>query len=139
MAAARRPSARWCRVYRFDTEDEAVRLANDDDVRAQRRGVDPGHAHAAGRCRAAARRHGQHQRGLRARRGAATDAPMGGMGDSGLGRRHGAEGLLKYTEAQTVAIQRLLLRPPPAGLHRRAAGWTDRARSAVLRAGADAR
>jgi uncharacterized protein (DUF2461 family) len=24
------------------------------------------------------------------------------MGDSGLGRRHGAEGLLKYTEAQTV-------------------------------------
>ncbi|MCU0264696.1 MAG: succinic semialdehyde dehydrogenase [Actinomycetia bacterium] len=35
------------------------------------------------------------------------DAPMGGMGDSGLGRRHGAEGLLKYTEAQTVAVQRL--------------------------------
>jgi succinate-semialdehyde dehydrogenase / glutarate-semialdehyde dehydrogenase len=35
------------------------------------------------------------------------DAPMGGMGDSGLGRRHGAEGLLKYTEAQTVAHQRL--------------------------------
>ncbi|GIJ00509.1 succinate-semialdehyde dehydrogenase/glutarate-semialdehyde dehydrogenase [Sediminihabitans luteus] len=33
------------------------------------------------------------------------DAPMGGMGDSGLGRRHGAEGLLKYTEAQTVAVQ----------------------------------
>ncbi|MYS16012.1 aldehyde dehydrogenase family protein, partial [Streptomyces sp. SID4982] len=31
------------------------------------------------------------------------DAPMGGMGDSGLGRRHGAEGILKYTEAQTVA------------------------------------
>jgi succinate-semialdehyde dehydrogenase/glutarate-semialdehyde dehydrogenase len=36
------------------------------------------------------------------------DAPMGGMGDSGLGRRHGREGLLKYTEAQTVAVQRLL-------------------------------
>jgi succinate-semialdehyde dehydrogenase/glutarate-semialdehyde dehydrogenase len=35
------------------------------------------------------------------------DAPMGGMGDSGLGRRHGSEGLLKYTEAQTVALQRL--------------------------------
>jgi succinate-semialdehyde dehydrogenase/glutarate-semialdehyde dehydrogenase len=39
---------------------------------------------------------------------ASLDAPMGGMGDSGLGRRHGAEGLLKYTEAQTVAHQRLL-------------------------------
>ena len=28
---------------------------------------------------------------------------MGGMGDSGLGRRHGSEGILSYTEAQTVA------------------------------------
>ncbi|GGC54366.1 succinate-semialdehyde dehydrogenase (NADP(+)) [Hoyosella rhizosphaerae] len=37
-----------------------------------------------------------------------TDAPMGGMGTSGMGRRHGSEGLLKYTEAQTVATQRLI-------------------------------
>ena len=44
------------------------------------------------------------------------DAPMGGMGDSGLGRRHGAEGLLKYTEAQTVAQQRLLGFTPPKGV-----------------------
>ena len=36
---------------------------------------------------------------------ASVDAPMGGMGDSGIGRRHGEEGLLKYTEAQTVAVQ----------------------------------
>jgi succinate-semialdehyde dehydrogenase/glutarate-semialdehyde dehydrogenase len=35
------------------------------------------------------------------------DAPMGGMEDSGLGRRHGQEGLLKYTESQTVATQRV--------------------------------
>jgi succinate-semialdehyde dehydrogenase / glutarate-semialdehyde dehydrogenase len=35
----------------------------------------------------------------------AYDAPMGGMKDSGVGRRHGAEGLLRYTEAQTVASQ----------------------------------
>ncbi|MBR7743625.1 succinate-semialdehyde dehydrogenase (NADP(+)) [Phycicoccus sp. BSK3Z-2] len=33
-------------------------------------------------------------------------APMGGMKASGLGRRHGREGLLKYTESQTVAVQR---------------------------------
>lgn len=33
-------------------------------------------------------------------------APMGGRGDSGLGRRHGAEGLLRFTEAQTIAVQR---------------------------------
>jgi succinate-semialdehyde dehydrogenase/glutarate-semialdehyde dehydrogenase len=30
------------------------------------------------------------------------------MKDSGLGRRHGAEGIRKYTEAQTVTVQRLL-------------------------------
>ncbi|WP_444970571.1 succinic semialdehyde dehydrogenase [Streptomyces sp. SAI-25] len=42
------------------------------------------------------------------------DAPMGGMGDSGLGRRHGAEGILKYTEPQTVAHQRIQGFTPPA-------------------------
>ncbi|HKN55704.1 MAG TPA: succinic semialdehyde dehydrogenase [Amycolatopsis sp.] len=39
--------------------------------------------------------------------------PMGGMKESGVGRRNGAEGLLKYTEAQAIAVQRgLALRPP---------------------------
>jgi aldehyde dehydrogenase (NAD+)/succinate-semialdehyde dehydrogenase/glutarate-semialdehyde dehydrogenase len=33
------------------------------------------------------------------------DAPMGGMKASGLGRRHGPGGLLKFTEAQTVSVQ----------------------------------
>ncbi|MFI7872345.1 succinic semialdehyde dehydrogenase [Streptomyces salinarius] len=42
------------------------------------------------------------------------DAPMGGMGDSGLGRRHGADGILKYTEPQTVAHQRIQGFTPPA-------------------------
>jgi succinate-semialdehyde dehydrogenase/glutarate-semialdehyde dehydrogenase len=37
-----------------------------------------------------------------------TGAPMGGMKASGLGRRHGAEGLMKYTESQTVSVQRLI-------------------------------
>ncbi len=38
---------------------------------------------------------------------ASVDAPIGGMGISGLGgRRHGSEGLLKYTETQTIAAQR---------------------------------
>jgi succinate-semialdehyde dehydrogenase/glutarate-semialdehyde dehydrogenase len=42
------------------------------------------------------------------------DAPMGGMKDSGLGRRHGAVGIRKYTEEQTISVQRLLpLAPPP--------------------------
>ena len=37
---------------------------------------------------------------------ASLDAPMGGMKDSGVGRRHGREGILKYTEPQTIAVQR---------------------------------
>ncbi|HEX2125748.1 MAG TPA: aldehyde dehydrogenase family protein, partial [Thermoleophilaceae bacterium] len=42
------------------------------------------------------------------------DAPMGGMKDSGLGRRHGADGILKYTESQTVSVQRgVPIAPPP--------------------------
>lgn len=40
-------------------------------------------------------------------------APMGGMGDSGVGRRHGPDGLLRYTETQTVAAQKRAL-PYPA-------------------------
>lgn len=46
----------------------------------------------------------------------ATAAPMGGRRDSGLGRRHGREGLLKYTEPQTVAVQRLAGLAPPGSL-----------------------
>ena len=44
------------------------------------------------------------------------DAPMGGMKDSGVGRRHGAEGIRKYTEPQTVAVQRVLPIAPPRGV-----------------------
>jgi succinate-semialdehyde dehydrogenase/glutarate-semialdehyde dehydrogenase len=43
-------------------------------------------------------------------------APMGGMGDSGIGRRHGSEGILKFTEAQTVAHQRVLPMAPSFGM-----------------------
>lgn len=39
---------------------------------------------------------------------ASVDAPMGGMKASGVGRRHGREGLLKYTESQTVAVRSAL-------------------------------
>ena len=36
------------------------------------------------------------------------EAPMGGMRESGLGRRQGAEGIHRYTEVQSVGTQRLL-------------------------------
>ena len=37
----------------------------------------------------------------------ATDAPMGGFGDSGLGRRHGPEGVRRYVESRTVGVSRV--------------------------------
>ena len=42
-------------------------------------------------------------------------APMGGMRESGLGRRQGAEGIHRYTEAQSVATQRLVPIAPMFG------------------------
>jgi succinate-semialdehyde dehydrogenase/glutarate-semialdehyde dehydrogenase len=64
----------------------------------------------------------------------ATASPMGGRKDSGLGRRHGREGLLKYTEPQTVAVQRLFGFAPPATItyDRWARGFTTALR--VLKA-----
>ncbi|CAM5257913.1 succinic semialdehyde dehydrogenase [Streptomyces spiroverticillatus] len=47
---------------------------------------------------------------------ASVRAPMGGMKESGLSRRHGSEGILKYTEAQTVAHQRLIPLAPSFGM-----------------------
>lgn len=35
-------------------------------------------------------------------------APMGGRRSSGVGRRHGREGLLRFTEPQTIAVQRVV-------------------------------
>ncbi|WP_267163458.1 succinic semialdehyde dehydrogenase [Halovenus salina] len=45
---------------------------------------------------------------------AAIDAPMGGFGDSGLGRRHGRAGIERFLESRTVASSRVgpLTEPP---------------------------
>jgi succinate-semialdehyde dehydrogenase / glutarate-semialdehyde dehydrogenase len=59
-------------------------------------------------------------------------APLGGRGDSGLGRRHGAEGILKYTESQTVAHQRLVPIAPSLGMDdRRYAAFMTRSLKAL--------
>ncbi|NGN69439.1 succinate-semialdehyde dehydrogenase (NADP(+)) [Streptomyces sp. A7024] len=101
-------------LYPYRTDDEAVGLANQGtyglsasiwskDTRAADR--------MAGRIRAGS---------VNINDGAAAaagsiEAGMGGMGDSGLGRRHGAEGIRKYTESQTVARQRLMPLGPKPG------------------------
>jgi succinate-semialdehyde dehydrogenase/glutarate-semialdehyde dehydrogenase len=43
-------------------------------------------------------------------------APMGGMKESGGGRRHGAEGILRFTDAQIVARQRAIDMALPTGV-----------------------
>ena len=59
---------------------------------------------------------------------------MGGMGESGVGRRHGADGLLRYTETQTVASQKRALPYPTRPKAFLAAGAASlRAQLAVAR------
>src|SRR4029077_3013736 len=57
------------------------------------------------------------------------DSPIGGMKESGLRGRHGAEGILKFTESQTVAVQRVVPVAPPWGMEART--WA-RGMSALL-------
>lgn len=47
---------------------------------------------------------------------ASVDAPMGGFKESGIGRRHGEEGIRAYVEPQTIAVQRFLPIAPPPGV-----------------------
>lgn len=62
------------------------------------------------------------------------DAPMGGFKDSGAGRRHGAYGIRKYTESQTVAVQRGFAAAAPPGMsEERYAGLTTRALKVLRR------
>jgi len=64
---------------------------------------------------------------------ASTDAPMGGVGDSGIGRRHGRQGLREYTESQTVTTQRGHPATFPEWLPNRYAGAGATAALRVLR------
>jgi succinate-semialdehyde dehydrogenase / glutarate-semialdehyde dehydrogenase len=102
-------------LYRFDTEDEGVERANatnyglnasiwSRDTRRARR--------LATRIQAGTVNVNEEY----AATWASLDAPMGGYKDSGLGRRHGREGILKYTESQTVAVQRLMPIAAPEGV-----------------------
>ena len=110
-------------LYRVSGDEQAVRLAN-----ASPYGLNASvwtadrHAGAelAGRIRAGTVNVNE---GYAAAWGS-TAAPMGGMGASGLGRRHGVEGIVKYTQSQTVAVQHLapLHAPPGADGERWASG-----------------
>ncbi len=108
-------------VYRVATDDEAVRLANDTDyglnasifTRDVRRGREVARAIKAGTVNI--------NEGYASAWGSMA-APMGGMKSSGLGRRHGAEGIRKYTESQNVTAQHLVGFAPAFGISD--ASWT---------------
>lgn len=102
-------------VVPFRGEDEAVRLANQGDygLNASVWTTDI----ARGRDIASRVRAGTvNVNDAYAAAWGSMDAPMGGMGDSGLGRRHGAVGVLKYTETQTIAVQRVMGLSTPPGI-----------------------
>lgn len=92
-------------VYRVSTDEEAITLANDSAyglnaavwTRDLRRGREIAAQIKAGTVNV--------NEGYAAA-WASNGAPMGGMRASGLGRRHGAEGIQKYTESQNIATQR---------------------------------
>jgi succinate-semialdehyde dehydrogenase/glutarate-semialdehyde dehydrogenase len=106
-------------LYRFHDEADAVARANDGPY-----GLN---AAIYSRDRARARRLARQiacgtvnvNEGFAATFGS-LEAPMGGMGSSGTGRRQGGEGLLRFTETQSVATQRLLRFAPQLGMSDRA-------------------
>lgn len=98
-------------IYRFDDVEEAIKLANASSyglnssvwTRDVRRGQQIASRIQTGTSNV--------NEALNAAWGS-VDSPMGGMKASGVGRRHGMEGILKYTEPQTVATQSLMLIGP---------------------------
>ncbi|MDF9714798.1 succinate-semialdehyde dehydrogenase (NADP(+)) [Nocardioides sp. ChNu-153] len=102
-------------LYRFNDESEAVARANDGEY-----GLNGAIFSRDGdRARALARRVKCGTININeafAATFASLQAPMGGMRESGMGRRQGAEGILRYTETQSVATQRVLPIAPVLGL-----------------------
>ena len=102
-------------LYRFHGEDEAVARANDGTY-----GLNASiYTRDAARGRALARRIRCGTVNVNEAYGAtfgSLGAPMGGMRESGMGRRQGAEGIHRYTEPQSVATQRMVPIAPVFGM-----------------------
>jgi acyl-CoA reductase-like NAD-dependent aldehyde dehydrogenase len=113
-------------VYPFETEEEAVERANATPY-GLNAGVYTRDTARGARVAAKIRAGSVNVNDAYAAAWASVDAPIGGMKDSGISRRHGAEGILKFTEAQTVAVQRVMPLAPPRGMDTAAwARWMTR-------------
>lgn len=104
-------------LYRYDSVDEAVRLANTSQygLNASVWGPSSEARRIAELLRAGTVNVNE---GFAATFGSIA-APMGGMKASGVGRRQGPEGILRYTEPQSIGLQRLIPVNGPAGLAKR--------------------
>ncbi|WP_182524470.1 succinic semialdehyde dehydrogenase [Nocardioides dongkuii] len=102
-------------VYRFHDESDAVARANEGEF-----GLNAAiYSQDGTRARAMARHIKAGTVNINEAFGAtfaSVDAPMGGMRQSGLGRRQGSEGIHRYTESQSVATQRLIRFAPMLGM-----------------------
>jgi succinate-semialdehyde dehydrogenase / glutarate-semialdehyde dehydrogenase len=102
-------------LYRFQDESEAVARANDGDY-----GLNASiYSRDTKRARELAKRIKCGTVNINEAFGAtfgSIAAPMGGMRESGMGRRQGAEGIHRYTETQSVAVQRLTRLSPMLGM-----------------------
>ncbi len=101
-------------LYRYGSVEEAVELANAGDygLNASIFGPVPVARALAPRIKAGTVNINE---GFAATFGS-IDAPMGGMRSSGTGRRQGDEGFYRYTETQSVGVQRLLPVAGPAAI-----------------------
>ena len=97
-------------VVGYDTIDEAVELANDTEYGLNASVVGPVKfaEKVANRLMAGSVNINEGYRASMA----SIDSPMGGMKQSGVGRRNGHYGLLRFTEARTVGIATGLLNFP---------------------------
>lgn len=102
-------------LYRFHDEADAVARANDGEY-----GLNASiYSQDGGRARAIARHIKCGTVNINEAFGAtfaSIDSPMGGMRQSGMGRRQGSEGIHRYTESQAVATQRLIRFAPMLGM-----------------------
>ena len=97
-------------VVGYDTIDQAVELANDTEYGLNASVVGPTNLakQVAGRIMAGSVNVNE---GFRASM-ASIDSPMGGMKQSGVGRRNGKNGILRFTESRTVGVSTGLLEFP---------------------------
>lgn len=97
-------------VVGYDSIDQAVELANDTEYGLNASVVGPTKLakEVAGRIMAGSVNVNE---GFRAAM-ASVDSPMGGMKQSGVGRRNGKYGILRFTEARTVGVSTGLLKFP---------------------------